>query len=64
MDSLVLVNGKGNGGNEKTIAIVSWFFAGYNLADTIIAISQKAIIIYASDRKGKPFLKQSPFSPI
>lgn len=52
MDSIILVNGKGSGGNEKTIAIVSWFFAGYNLADTIIAISQKAIIIYASDRKG------------
>ena len=64
MDSLVLVNGKGNGGNEKTIAIVSWFFAGYNLADTIIAISQKAIIIYASDRKGNTCLTQSPFSPI
>ena len=61
MDSLVLVNGKGNGGNEKTIAIVSWFFAGYNLADTIIAISPKAIIIYASDRKGTPVSIQSPF---
>lgn len=60
MDSIILVNGKGSGGNEKTIAIVSWFFAGYNLADTIIAISQKAIIIYASDRKGKNGLMQSP----
>jgi nucleosome binding factor SPN SPT16 subunit len=56
MDSIILVNGKGNGGNEKTIAIVSWFFAGYNLADTIIAISQKGIIIYASDRKGKLYI--------
>jgi nucleosome binding factor SPN SPT16 subunit len=64
MDSVILVNGKGNGGNEKTIAIVSWFFAGYNLADTIIAISQKAIIIYASDRKGKTYSMQSPFWPI
>lgn len=53
MDSIILINGKGNGGNEKTIAIVSWFFAGYNLADTIIAISQKTIIIYASERKSK-----------
>lgn len=61
MDSIVLVNGKGNGGNEKTIAIVSWFFAGYNLADTIIAISQKGIIIYASDRKGKLIIMQLPF---
>ena len=64
MDSIILVNGKGSGGNEKTIAIVSWFFAGYNLADTIIAISPKAIIIYASDRKGKTKLMQSPSLPI
>jgi hypothetical protein len=27
--------------------------AGYNLADTILAFTQKSIIIYASDRKGK-----------
>jgi hypothetical protein len=53
MDSIILVNGKGTGGNEKTIAIIGWFFAGYNLADTIIAFSSKTIIIYASDRKGK-----------
>lgn len=53
MDSIILVNGKGNGANDKTIAIVSWFFAGYNLADTILALSQTAIIIYASERKGK-----------
>jgi hypothetical protein len=52
MDSIVLVNGKGSGGNEKTVAIVSWFFAGYNLADTIVALSPAGIIIYASDRKG------------
>jgi len=55
MDSIILVNGKSNGGNEKTIAIISWFFAGYNLADTIIAFSSRAIIIYASDRKGTHF---------
>ena len=53
MDSIILVNGKGTGSNEKTVAIVSWFFAGYNLADTIIALSPTDIIIYASDRKGK-----------
>lgn len=51
MDSIILVNGKGTGGNEKTVAIISWFFAGYNLADTIIAITPNNIIIYASDRK-------------
>lgn len=56
MDSIILVNGKGTGGNDKTVAIVSWFFAGYNLADTIIAISPGSIIIYASDRKGKTTL--------
>jgi hypothetical protein len=61
MDSVILVNGKGNGGNEKTIAIVGWFFAGYSLADTIIAFSRKAIIIYASDRKGTPSTIQSTF---
>jgi hypothetical protein len=54
MDSILLVNGKGNDDNEKTVSIVSWLFAGYNLADTIIAFSHKAIIIYASDRKSKP----------
>lgn len=62
MDSIILVNGKGTGGNEKTVAIVSWFFAGYNLADTIIALSPKSIIIYASDRKGTPLPIQSPSS--
>ena len=51
MDSIILVNGKGTAGNEKTVAIVSWFFAGYNLADTIVALTPKNIIIYASDRK-------------
>jgi nucleosome binding factor SPN SPT16 subunit len=64
MDSIILVNGKGNGGNEKTIAIVSWFFAGYNLADTVLAISHKAIIIYASERKSNSLSIQSPFWPI
>lgn len=61
MDSIILVNGKGTDGNDKTVAIVSWFFAGYNLADTIIAISPNKIIIYASDRKGKTRLIQFPF---
>lgn len=55
MDSIILVNGKGTAGNEKTVAIVSWFFAGYNLADTIVALTPKNIIIYASDRKGNYF---------
>jgi hypothetical protein len=64
MDCVILVNGKGSGGNEKTIAIVGWFFAGYNLADTIIAFSSKAIIIYASDRKSNYLLIQSLFSVI
>jgi len=61
MDSIILVNGKGAGGNEKTVAIVSWFFAGYNLADTIICITPAHIIIYASDRKGNYQLMQSTF---
>ena len=39
MDSLLIVNGKGPG-NERTVGIVGWFFAGFNLADTILAISQ------------------------
>ena len=51
MDSIILVNGRGTSGNEKTVAIVSWFFAGFNLAETIVALSPKSIIIYASDRK-------------
>jgi hypothetical protein len=57
MDSIILVNGKGVG-NDKTIAIVSWFFAGYNLADTIIAITPANIIIFASDRKSTLFVIQ------
>jgi nucleosome binding factor SPN SPT16 subunit len=60
MDSIILVNGKGTGGNEKTIAVVSWFFAGYNLADTIIAISPNEVIVYASDRKSTLLTMQSP----
>jgi hypothetical protein len=63
MDSIILVNGKGAGGNEKTIAIVSWFFAGYNLADTIISITPTHIIIYASDRKGTSISIQSTSWP-
>ena len=62
MDSIILVNGKGTGGNEKTVAIIGWFFAGYNLADTIVALSPKHIIIYASDRKRKDSPIQWPSS--
>jgi hypothetical protein len=40
--------------------VVSWFFAGYNLADTIIAISPNAVIVYASDRKSTLLTMQSP----
>lgn len=63
MDSIILVNGK-SGGNDMTVAIAGWFFAGYNLADTIIALTPKTIIIYASDRKGTLWPMQSLFSAI
>jgi hypothetical protein len=61
MDSIILVNGKA-GGNDMTVAIVGWFFAGFNLADTIVALTPKSIIIYASDRKGSSDSIQSPSS--
>ena len=54
MDSIILVSGKAEG-NDMTVAIVGWFFAGYNLANTIIALTPKSIIIYASDHKGNPY---------
>lgn len=63
MDSLLIVNGKGPG-NERTVSIVGWFFAGYNLADTILAISPKQVILYASDRKSTPLPSQSTSSTI
>jgi hypothetical protein len=46
-----LINGKATAGNEKTVAIVSWLLAAYNLTDTIFAFSDKEILIYASERK-------------
>ena len=56
MDSIILANGKINPGNEKTTAIISWIFAGYNLTDTILNLSRDKIIIYTSERKSKPTL--------
>jgi hypothetical protein len=35
---------------------MSWFLAGYNLADTIIFFNQSEIIIYTSERKSKVFV--------
>ena len=59
MDSIILANGKINPGNEKTTAIVSWMFAGYNLTDTILNITRDKIIIYTSERKSTPTITQS-----
>ena len=53
MDSIILANGKINPGNEKTTAIISWIFAGYNLTDTILNLNREKIIIYTSERKSK-----------
>jgi hypothetical protein len=46
-----LVNGKASGANEKSIAIVSWFFAAFNLTDTILNIARDQIIIFTSQNK-------------
>lgn len=64
MDSIILANGKINPGNEKTTAIISWMFAGYNLTDTILNITQDKIIIYTSERKSNPAITQSLSSTI
>lgn len=50
-DSIILVNGKATPGNEKTVAVVSWLFAAYNLTDTILCFNNNKMIIFASERK-------------
>ncbi len=56
MDSILLINGKSTEGNEKTVAIVSWFLAGYNITNVIIGIKKDKVIIFASDRTSKAWL--------
>ena len=43
------------------MALVTWFLAGFNLADTIIAVSKKAVLIYTSERKSKFWIYQVTF---
>jgi hypothetical protein len=47
-DSIIIINGKASPGNEKTVAILSWFLAGYNLADTIMFFAKDQLIVYTS----------------
>jgi hypothetical protein len=42
------VNGKASGANEKSVAIVSWLFAAYNLTDTILNFTPTQTIIFTS----------------
>jgi nucleosome binding factor SPN SPT16 subunit len=56
-DSIIIINGKASVGNEKTVAILSWFLAGYNLADTILFFGKDKVIVYTSERKSKYFYK-------
>ena len=56
-----MINGKATGGNEKTIAIVTWLLDAYNLTDIILAFSQKKAILFASEKKSK---KSSKFSEV